>query len=54
MDHEDDIISRSIPSLDLIADLFYKREDLARYVIFLLRTGPDSDFLVDLLYKRES
>lgn len=31
VDNEDDIISRSLPALDLIVDLFYKREDLARY-----------------------
>lgn len=30
VDNEDDIISRSLPALDLIVDLFYKREDLAR------------------------
>lgn len=33
VDNEDDIISRSLAALDLIVDLFYKREDLARYVI---------------------
>lgn len=32
IDNEDDIISRSISALDLIVDLFYKREDLARFV----------------------
>ncbi|XP_013194045.1 protein wings apart-like [Amyelois transitella] len=30
VDNEDDIISRSVSALDLIVDLFYKREELAR------------------------
>lgn len=32
IDNEEDIISRSVAALDLIVDLFYKREDLARFV----------------------
>lgn len=31
VDNEHDIISRSISALDLIVDLFFKREELARY-----------------------
>lgn len=30
VDNEHDIISRSVSALDLIVDLFYKREELAR------------------------
>lgn len=32
VDNEHDIISRSVSALDLIVDLFFKREELARYL----------------------
>lgn len=41
LDNEDDIISRSISALDLIVELFYKREDLAR------RAEENTDALLD-------
>ncbi|XP_049870617.1 protein wings apart-like [Pectinophora gossypiella] len=41
VDNDDDIISRSLPALDLIVDLFYKREDLAR------RAEENTDALLD-------
>lgn len=41
VDNEDDIISRSVSALDLIVDLFYKREDLAR------RAEENTDALLD-------
>lgn len=41
IDNEDDIISRSVSALDLIVDLFYKREDLAR------RAEENTDALLD-------
>ncbi|KAJ2947444.1 hypothetical protein O0L34_g17229 [Tuta absoluta] len=41
VDNEDDIISRSIPALELIRDLFYKRDDLAR------RAEENTDALLD-------
>lgn len=36
VDNEHDVISRSVAALDLIVDLFYKREELARSVQNLL------------------
>ncbi|KAM3966904.1 cohesin release factor wings apart-like [Aphomia sociella] len=41
VDNEDDIISRSVSAFDLIVDLFYKREDLAR------RAEENTDALLD-------
>ncbi|XP_049693333.2 protein wings apart-like [Helicoverpa armigera] len=41
VDNEDEIISRSIGALDLIVDLFYKREDLAR------RAEENTDAILD-------
>ncbi|XP_075976519.1 uncharacterized protein LOC142976831 [Anticarsia gemmatalis] len=41
IDNEDDVISRSVSALDLIVDLFYKREDLAR------RAEENTDALLD-------
>ncbi|XP_059053453.1 protein wings apart-like [Achroia grisella] len=41
VDNEDDIISRSVSAIDLIVDLFYAREDLAR------RAEENTDALLD-------
>lgn len=41
VDNEGDVISRSVAALDLIVDLFYKREDLAR------RAEENTDALLD-------
>ncbi|XP_050348988.1 protein wings apart-like [Nymphalis io] len=41
VDNESDIISRSVSALDLIVDLFYKREELAR------RAEENTDALLD-------
>ncbi|CAH1635648.1 unnamed protein product [Spodoptera littoralis] len=41
VDNEEDVISRSIGALDLIVDLFYKREELAR------RAEENTDALLD-------
>ncbi|KAJ8724472.1 hypothetical protein PYW08_015946 [Mythimna loreyi] len=41
IDNEDDVISRSVGALDLIVDLFYKREELAR------RAEENTDALLD-------
>lgn len=51
VDNEEDIISRSLSALDLIVDLFYKREDLARYESFIILKQIDKTTERCLLYK---
>ncbi|KAL4711427.1 hypothetical protein ACJJTC_016181 [Scirpophaga incertulas] len=48
IDNEEDIISRTIPSLDLIADLFHMREELAGNILhFMTRAEENTDAILD-------